>query len=345
MDTLTNLAPWGALLSGLVLLVDDLIFAPRRRLAAPGSVAAQTPSAIRSLRWIFLLLLAGTVRWMFRSQAVDFSLLLVLATAVTGVLWALDRLVLRPLRNRAGQGGPAVRVPDTRVPGADPAAADAPFEPVSVEYARSFFPVIVLVLVIRSFVFEPFRIPSDSMMPTLRDGDFIFVNKFAYGLRLPVLNVKILDTGGPRRGDVVVFRKPSEPRTNYIKRLVGLPGDRIVVRDRRVYVNGVLQPMTVDGIYQNDDKYNGARLATEKLGDVEHQVMNIPWQISTEGEYNVPAGTYFFMGDNRDNSQDSRFEGVGYVPEGNLVGKAVRIWFNWDGPHGPIWSRIGNEIH
>ena len=140
---------------------------------------------------------------------VDFALILVIATFLTGAIWALDAWVLKPKR-----------------------AADAP-EPVVVEYARSFFPVILLVLLIRSFLFEPFRIPSDSMMPTLLDGDFIFVSKFAYGLRLPVLNTRIVDLGAPQRGDVVVFRKPSDPGTNYIKRLVGLPGDTVVVRDKR----------------------------------------------------------------------------------------------------------------
>src|SRR5262245_6193125 len=139
-------------------------------------------------------------------MTVDFSLILVAATAVTGAIWAVDALIFRRARTVAAGNG-------------------AGREPVLVEYARSFFPVILIVLVVRSFLFEPFRIPSDSMMPTLLDGDFIFVNKYAYGLRLPVLNAKILETGEPKRGDVIVFRLPSDPSTNYIKRLVGLPGD------------------------------------------------------------------------------------------------------------------------
>src|SRR5262249_41977033 len=152
--------------------------------------------------WLMLVLVVLTLRWMFQSHVIDFSLVLVLASIFTGVLWALDRLVLRPRRLAlaAAKGKPL------------PSAAA---EPVSVEYARSFFPVIVLVLLSRSFLFEPFRIPSDSMMPTLLDGDFIFVNKFAYGLRLPVMNNKVVDIGEPHRGDVVVFRMPSDPRTNY----------------------------------------------------------------------------------------------------------------------------------
>ena len=329
METLTDLAPWAALLVGIVLLVDDLTYSPRRLLAAePGAVV--TPAPIRVLRWVMLVLLVGTLRWMFRSHVIDFSLVLVLATLFTGLIWALDHWVLKPRRlaSAAAQGKPA---------------ALAASEPVSVEYARSFFPVIVLVLLIRSFLFEPFRIPSDSMMPTLLAGDFIFVNKFAYGLRLPVANNKVVEIGEPQRGDVVVFRMPSDPRTNYIKRLVGLPGDRVEVRDRRVYVNGEVVPMTIDGTYQGHN-HDGARIGVERLGEVEHHVLYLPGrEDSREGEYVVPPGKYFFMGDNRDNSRDSRFPEVGFVPEGNLVGKAVRIWFNWDG-NGPIWSRIGDSI-
>lgn len=328
MATLTQLAPWVALVVGIYLLFDDLVLAPRRR-AAAAPREAPVPPAVRTLRWVMLAALVGTVLWVFRSQAIDFSLLLVLTTAGTGLLWAIEGLVLRRGRMQLAGGG---------------ANAAPAVEPVSVEYARSFFPILVLVLVVRSFVFEPFRIPSDSMMPTLLDGDFIFVNKFAYGLRLPVLNSKVVETGTPQRGDVVVFRKPSDPRTNYIKRLVGLPGDRIEVRDRRVRVNGEQLPLTIEGVYEGHG-YDGARLGVERIEALEHRVMYMPWRESEEGEFIVPPGHYFFLGDNRDNSQDSRFPAVGYVPEGNLVGKAVRIWFNWDGPHGPIWSRIGDEIH
>ena len=250
----------------------------------------------------------------------DFALLLVILTFLTGAIWALDAWVLRARR---------------------PATAT---EPVVVEYARSFFPVILLVLLIRSFLYEPFRIPSDSMMPTLLDGDFIFVSKFAYGLRLPVLNTRIVDLGSPQRGDVVVFRKPSDPSTNYIKRLIGLPGDTVEVREKRVYVNGTQLPVEIDGFYEGQG-HDGVRIGTERIGSLEHRVLYWSGRDSREGIFVVPPGHFFFMGDNRDNSQDSRYEGVGFVPEGNLVGKAVRIWFNWDGPKGPIWSRIGDAIH
>jgi signal peptidase I len=181
------------------------------------------------------------------------------------------------------------------------------------------------------------------MMPTLLDGDFIFVNKYAYGLRLPVINSKIVAIDEPHRGDVIVFRLPSDPSTNYIKRLVGLPGDHIVVRDRQVFVNGERMPVRLDGIYQGHG-HTGAKIGFEQLGTVEHRVLYLMDRYTRDFEQTVPEGHYFFMGDNRDNSRDSRFPEVGFVPERNLVGKAVRIWLNWDWPDAPLWSRIGDPI-
>jgi len=256
----------------------------------------------------------------------DFSFVLVLATVVTGLVWAVDAWYFKPRRVAAALGG---------VP---------PAEPVLVEYSRSFFPIILVVLLIRSFLFEPFRIPSDSMMPTLLDGDFIFVNKFTYGLRLPVANTEVVKLGQPERGDVVVFRLPSDPATNYIKRLVGLPGDHVTVRDKRVWINGELQQVTPDGVYEGFG-HTGAQIGFEQLGAVPHRVLHIPNRPSYDFDDVVPAGHYFFMGDNRDNSRDSRFPEVGYVPEDLVVGKAVVIWLNWNLPNAPIWSRIGNSIH
>jgi signal peptidase I len=258
----------------------------------------------------------------------DFSFILVAATVLTGIIWGLDTLLFRSKRLQAA--------------GASGVAAENVREPVVVEYARSFFPVILIVLLIRSFLFEPFRIPSDSMMPTLLDGDFIFVNKYAYGLRLPVINTKVVAIDEPHRGDVIVFRLPSDPSTNYIKRLIGLPGDHIVVRDDQLFVNGARMPVRLDGIYQGH-RHTGARIGFEQLGPVEHQVLFMD-RYTRDYDQIVPAGHYFFMGDNRDNSRDSRFPEVGFVPERNLVGKAVRIWLNWDLPSAPIWSRIGDPI-
>jgi signal peptidase I len=256
----------------------------------------------------------------------DFSFVLVLATAVTGLVWLVDARYFRPRRLAAAQGG---------VP---------PAEPVLVEYSRSFFPIILVVLLIRSFLFEPFRIPSDSMMPTLLDGDFIFVNKFTYGLRLPVVNTRIVELGQPERGDVVVFRLPADPATNYIKRLVGLPGDHVKVRDKSVWINGELQQVTLDGVFEGFG-HTGAQIGIEQLGAVPHRVLFIPNRPSYDFDDVVPAGHFFFMGDNRDNSRDSRFPEVGYVAEDLVVGKAVVIWLNWNLPNAPIWGRIGNTIH
>lgn len=231
----------------------------------------------------------------------DFSLILVIATALSGVIWAIDALLFR--RGRA---------------------ADAA-EPTLVEYARSFFPILLIVLLVRSFLFEPFRIPSSSMMPTLLVGDFIFVNKYDYGLRLPVINTKILEVGEPKRGDVIVFRLPSDPSINYVKRLVGLPGDTIRYVNKRLYVNDQPVELVAEGIYDGADQ-PGSLLAREKLGSAEHAVLLLPGQRSAEGTFVVPAGHYFMMGDNRDNSRDSRY--WGFVPEENIVGKAFFIWLN-----------------
>jgi len=262
----------------------------------------------------------------------DFALLLVVATFVTGVIWLLDIVFFKKARDR--------RAAANRRSG-----GQALTEPVLVEYARSFFPILLLVLVLRSFLFEPFRIPSGSMMPTLLEGDFIFVNKFAYGLRLPVINTKVVEIGEPVRGDVVVFRLPSDPNINYIKRIVGLPSDVVNYdqREKRLDINGESVPLEVVGAYEDDP---GLELGEEQLGDKDHMLLHMRNRISPGGTYVVPEGHYFVMGDNRDNSQDSRFEGVRYIPEDKLVGRAVRIWMNWRWPSegGPIWNRIGKGI-
>jgi len=262
---------------------------------------------------------------------VDFALILVIATALTGVIWAVDAVWLRRQRMAVASGRGAG------------ASATGAAEPVVVEYARSFFPILLVVLLIRSFLFEPFRIPSSSMLPTLLIGDFIFVNKYTYGLRLPVINTEILDIGSPQRGDVVVFRLPSDPSTNYIKRLVGLPGDSITYLDNRIYVNQQPVSVTLIGPYRGSEQ-PGSVLGREKLGKHEHDVLFMPGRGSIEGTFIVPKGHYFMMGDNRDNSRDSRYDGVGMIPEGNVVGKAVRIWMNWDFPGMPEWRRIGRGI-
>jgi len=252
----------------------------------------------------------------------DFSLILVVLTMASGIIWGAE-VLYRRIRHSETPGEPSANL--------------------IVEYSRSFFPVLLLVLVVRSFLFEPFRIPSSSMVPTLLVGDFIFVNKFVYGLRLPVLHTKFVEFGEPERGDVIVFRLPSDPSVNYIKRLVGLPGDTIDYQNKRLYINGELVELVRKGEFARDSGPR-ALLATEVLGEATHDVLLEPFSMGREGRYKVPEGHYFMMGDNRDNSQDSRFPQVGFVPEENVVGKAVRIWMNWDFPGAPQWGRIGTKV-
>jgi signal peptidase I len=214
-----------------------------------------------------------------------------------------------------------------------------------VENCRGFFPVILIVLVLRSFVIEPFRIPSGSMLPTLNVGDFIVVNKFSYGLRLPVFHNKFLSIGEPEVGDVAVFRYPPEPAKDYIKRIIGKPGDTIRYVNKRLTING--EELAYQYRRQYDEAISfimrEAEVRTERLGDVEHDILVLARAFDQGGEVTVPEGHYFVMGDNRDNSEDSRR--WGFVPERNLVGKAVYIWMNWDSTLGhPDWGRIGTTI-
>jgi signal peptidase I len=263
----------------------------------------------------------------------DFSLLLVLLTALTGIIWLIDSLMLR--RRRMDR---AVRE-----------KIEKPRDPVVIEYSRSLFPVLLIVLLFRSFLFEPFKIPSGSMIPTLLIGDFIVVNKYTYGLRLPVLNTKIVPLGEPSRGDVIVFRYPVDEKVNFIKRLVGLPGDTITYREKRLYVNGEAVEVTQSGPYRSDDvkcatPSSDAIRYSESLGDVEHDVLVHRNSRGRDGQWIVPEGHYFVMGDNRDRSNDSRE--WGFVPEENLMGRAVGIWLNFDYTKGcGDLSRIGDGIH
>jgi len=224
-------------------------------------------------------------------------------------------------------------------------------EPILVDYARSFFPVLIVVVLLRSFVIEPFRIPSGSMIPTLEIGDFIIVQKYAYGIRLPVINKKIIETGEPKRGDVVVFRYPVDPSINFIKRLIGLPGDRIEwTSDKKLMINGKLIAEETLESYPYESR-SGKIQAThlrETLPTVEgdhfHNIILEPG-MGAAGEWVVPQGHYFMMGDNRDNSSDSRY--WGYMPEKYLVGRAAFVWMHWNwqtGGDGFNFSRIGTSL-
>jgi signal peptidase I len=251
----------------------------------------------------------------------DFSLILALLLAASGLILLTDAAILK--RRRATSNSK---------------------EPLLTQYARSLFPVILIVLLVRSFIVEPFRIPSASMMPGLVDGDFIFVNKFSYGLRLPIINSKFLSTGQPQRGDVVVFRLPSDPSVHYIKRLIGLPGDHVVVRDNTIFINGARVPAKRDGDYSGGYGFSGADLEVERIGDREHLIMLAKNRLSTDYDSVVPPSNYFFMGDNRNDSEDGRFAKVGFVPDKNLDGRAMLIWMNWQIPGWPIWRRFGTKI-
>ena len=252
----------------------------------------------------------------------SFPAIMVTLVIVTGIIWLIDSLLWAPQR-----------VKDAK-------------EPLVVEYARSFFPIILVVLVIRSFIVEPFRIPSASMLPTLHIGDFILVNKFAYGVRLPVLNNKVISVGEPQQGDVLVFRYPKNPKVDYIKRVIGLPGDKVGYFNKTIYIND--KPIAQD-VKEKDVSLLAiaparSELRVEQLGEFGHDILIDPERRLIEGETIVPDGEYFVMGDNRDNSNDSRFWGT--VPEENLVGKAFFIWMSWDwNTGGIVWDRLGNSIN
>lgn len=254
----------------------------------------------------------------------DFSFFLVVASLITGVLWGGYTLLHK----------------------SDPVTEPALDEPWWVDYCRSFFPIIFIVLIIRSFLAEPFRIPSNSMMPTLLTGDFILVNKFTYGIRLPVLNTKVIEFGQPERGDIIVFRYPKQPSIDFIKRVVGLPGDKVAYYNKQVYINGKRVKQVSLGSYTgvgSGNNMTGAKHLIEDLQGTEHSILVARGASSPEGVYVVPDGHYFVMGDNRDHSSDSRVWGM--MPEENLVGKAFFIWMNLDWNYKKIdFSRIGTTL-
>lgn len=254
----------------------------------------------------------------------SFELILVIITAVTGVITYVDRLVWRPKRL---------------------SAVTSEKEPILIEYARSLFPVFLVVLILRSFIIEPFRIPSGSMYPTLEIGDFIAVSKFSYGIKLPVTRTTIIPISLPERGDVVVFAYPNDPSVDYIKRVIGLPGDEITYVGRTMFVNGEAIKQAPLGKYLGRDsgaQMSGANLVAETMSNnhTYNVLLDMDKSSRDMNTIVVPEGHYFTVGDNRDHSNDSRF--WGFVPEKNLKGKAFGIWMNWD--NGIHWGRIGKGI-
>lgn len=212
--------------------------------------------------------------------------------------------------------------------------------------AQSLFPIFLIVFVIRGFIIEPYRIPSGSMLPTLYVGDFIAVNKFTYGIKLPVFHTEIMPINKPQRGDVVVFRFPEDPSKDYIKRLVGLPGDIVVYYDQTLYINGKVAAQSGERVFKQPTfERHGVTIDyhDEQLGDAKHGIITLPDRPEASQDWIVPEGHYFVMGDNRDFSNDSRF--WGFVPEANVAGKAFMIWMSWDYDAAEIRSeRVGKDI-
>lgn len=273
----------------------------------------------------------------------DLAAILVVCIVVCVLFWLYDVFFLLGARN-------ALKERMTSEVRTEAEIVEATRPPFLVDLARSLLPIFIIVLILRSFLVEPFRIPSGSMMPTLLVGDFILVNKFAYGIRLPVLNTKIIPISEPKRGDVVVFRYPENPTIPYIKRVIGLPGDHIVYHNgtKVIYINGEPMPQKLIGSYQGVGEGSGMTGADEKIENlpgVDHSILMYSNRVfNTDAPYmdiTIPPGHYFVLGDNRDNSRDSRFWGT--VPEENLIGKAFLIWMNWDS--GISWERIGRGIH
>ena len=299
------------------------------------------------------------VGWYFNRWSGNFSLLLFVLTVVTFLYWLAERFYFAPRRvaavstfeqQDAARRESLARQGITRVDDNVASTRQALLlQPWWLDWTAGLFPVILVVFLLRSFLFEPFKIPSGSMMPTLLVGDLILVNKFHYGVRLPVINRKIVDNHDPARGDVMVFRFPKDPSTDYIKRVVGLPGDEIVFRNQQLFVNGQqvpAEPLPPPGFYDEEARRYVPEFK-EKLGDVEHRILINPqsaqfWKTQEDNQFpfrencrysaegvacKVPPGNYFMMGDNRDNSLDSRY--WGFVPDRNIVGKAFLIWMNF----------------
>jgi signal peptidase I len=267
---------------------------------------------------------------------INFELILFYAVIVSGIIALFDLIFLAKKRKQAHalQHAGVVPPPEMKLP-------------LLIEYAWSFFPILLLVFLLRSFLFEPFRIPSGSLEPTLQIGDFVLVNKYDYGVRLPVIHHKISQYGEPKRGDIFVFRYPPDPSVNFIKRVIGLPGDHIKYIDKVLYINGEKIPQTFiekTTRINEDGREKAVSVKEEDLLGVKHKIyQNIDESSDDFNDIVVPPNMYFAMGDNRDDSADSRY--WGFVPENNIVGKAVLVWMSWDSTdHNVRWKRLIKPI-
>ncbi len=276
-------------------------------------------------------------------MTLNFPLLLAGLVLGSGLIWLLDALFLAPGRKRL-QSELRSQYPGWQEEGSKEAkqyrerVEDEVREPVIVDYARSFFPILLIVFVLRSFLFEPFKIPSESMVPTLEVGDYILVNKYTYGIRLPVLRTKVFDTNDPQRGDVMVFFPPHMKGTYFIKRVIGLPGDTVSYRGKQLFVNGQAVPVAASA--EQPPKSERVWRGDEQLGSEPHRMQVDTDRRAREFTVEVKPGHYFMMGDNRDNSSDSRV--WGQVPEQDIVGKAFAVWMHWESFLSiPSFHRVG----
>jgi signal peptidase I len=309
------------LITGIISLIDILHWAPKRRKAE----IKEKPGFIELSRFVFVLLVLYGIYQLFFSQlnlSYYFPIALVVATVFTGIIYGLDKIFWAKKRDKAAK------------------------KPALIEFSHSFFAVFLIVLIIRSFIAQPYRVPTGSLEPTVLPNDFLLVTQYSYGLRLPITNTRFIKIGEPKRGEISVFHFPPNPRIDYVKRIVGLPGDHIIYKDKTLYINGVEAKQTYVGTafdYEDGDDIP-VKLYEEDLAGIKHPILINPDRADNRSyDFIVPAGFYFGMGDNRDDSADSR--DWGFIPEANLVGKAQYILLSYDKEAKRLrWSRSGQAL-
>lgn len=300
------------IITGIYWVYDSVAWAPSRK-----KENKEEPVVTSYARGIFLIL---AIVLIIKYLSVDILTLLVILTLGSLIIWLIDKFFFAKIRE-----------------------VHKKKDPLLVDYAKSLFPIFLIVLIIRSFIIQPFRVPTGSLEPTVMPNDFVAVSQFSYGLRLPVINKKVLGISEPKHGDIVVFRYPVDPSIDFVKRVVGLPGDHVVYKDKVLTINGkeMTQTFVSDGFDVEPEGNIASKIMQENLYGVKHNILvHDEGGEATDFDVTVPAGYYFMMGDNRDNSADSRV--WGFVPERNLIGKAFMIWLSWD--HGIRWSRMGSWL-
>ncbi len=308
------------LITGIISLIDIIHWAPKRRMAE----IKEKPGFIELSRFVFVLLVLYGIYQLFFSQlniSYYFPIALVVATIFTGIIYGLDKIFWAKKRDKAAK------------------------KPALIEFSHSFFMVFLIVFVIRSFIVQPYRVPTGSLEPTVLPNDFLLVTQYSYGLRLPITNTRFIKISEPKRGEITVFHFPLDPTVDYVKRIVGLPGDHIVYKNKTLYVNGIEAKQTYVG--PAIDQYGGdipVKLYEEDLMGVKHPILINPDKVDNSTyDFTVPPEMYFAVGDNRDGSYDSRY--WGFVPEANLVGRAQYILLSYDDKAKKMrWSRSGQAL-